>query len=647
MAKQSKPYGTWPSAITPAMTAAQSVRYGHAQADGPWVYWTESRPEEGGRGVVVRAKAGTPAADILAPPFSARSRVHEYGGAEFLVAADTLYFVNDSDQDIYALALDETGADAKPRRITRDKAMRFSDLAYDGARDRLLAVAERHSLTPGHHAPENLLAAVGLAGKARGEIATIASGRDFYAYPRLSADGKTLAWIAWDLPDMPWDQARLFVATLKADGTVSQPKVVAGGNNVAVFQPEWSPDGTLFFVADGDGWGMLHAREPDGTIHKVLSRRMDLSRPLWGLGARSYAIGPDGTILGAYLDKGETRLLALELSRTKGAIRARAREITTPFRAVGQIMVCGNGFAGIATRDTAAPAVVTLPLRGRPRILSEAGNLKLAPAAISKSAVHVFKSSAGARVYGLYYPPQSDKWRGPRGSKPPAIISVHGGPTGMANRGLALKVQFWTSRGFAVFDVDYSGSTGFGRAYRERLDGNWGICDVADAIAAAGFLADEGLADPDRIAISGGSAGGYTVLMALAGSDTFAAASCSYGVSDLALLLASTHKFESGYLHRLMGTTPKSWKKVFAERSPVQLADKIRRPAIFFQGLDDKIVPPDQSQSIVDTLKGNGVDVAYHTFAGEGHGFRRGDTIIAVLKSEQQFYRRVLRLGRK
>ena len=647
MAKQIKPYGTWPSAISPAMTAAQSVRYGHVQTNGPWVYWTESRPEEGGRGVVVRAKPGTPAEDVLAPPYSARSRIHEYGGAEFLVAKDTLYFVNSDDQNIYALPLDDARAAAKPRQITRDKSMRFADLAYDAAHDRLLAVAERHSDAPGHHPPDNLLISISLTGKARGTIATIASGRDFYAYPRLSPDGKTLAWIAWDLPDMPWDQARLFVAAVKPGGAVGRPKHSAGGDGVAVFQPEWSPDGTLFFVADGDGWGALHARDTNGTIHKVLSRRMDLSRPLWGLGTRSYAIGSDGTILAAYLEKGETRLLALEISRAQGAIRARVKELATPFRAVGQIMAFGNAFAGIASRDTATPAIVTLPLRGRPRVLAEAGNLKLALSAISNSEVVVFKGSAGARIYGLYYPPQSDKWRGPRGGKAPAIVTVHGGPTGMANRGLALKVQFWTSRGFAVFDVDYSGSTGYGRAYRERLDANWGIRDVADAIAAADYLASEGLADPDRIAISGGSAGGYTVLMALAESDRFAAASCSYGVSDLALLLASTHKFESGYLHRLMGTTPKSWKKIFAARSPIQLAHKISRPAIFFQGLDDKVVPPDQSQSIVDTLKANGIDVAYHTFAGEGHGFRRAETIIAVLRAELQFYRRVLKLGRR
>jgi dipeptidyl aminopeptidase/acylaminoacyl peptidase len=629
MPKTQLPFGTWPSPVSAAAVATASRRYGTLQAEAGAIYWSESRPEEGGRQVIVRAGPDGRLADLLAPPFSARSRVHEYGGGEFLVAGGSIFFVNDRDQQIYRF---EEGT---PRRISHAPATRFADFALDAARGRLICAAEMHAP---RRRPRNLLVAVALDD---GRIEELASGRDFYTSPRLSPDGMHLAFLAWDLPDMPWDSAALHVAALGEDGALIEPRRIAGGAGSAAFQPEWSRDGDLYYVSDADGWGALYRWRRGKSVRVAGAPGLELMRPQWVFCARSYALAADGTLACAYLERGMPRFKTLG----PAAGRRAASELRLGTRVVrlDDPLAAGAGFAALISTSVATPSVMRITRRGLAAIAPPAPP-PIAAAFLSEGEARTFRSG-GRSVYGFYYPPVSGWHRGPRGAAPPALIFVHGGPTAMVDRGLKLRIQYFTSRGFAVFDVNYSGSTGFGSAYRQRLDGHWGIADVADCVAAARYLARSGSADAKRIAISGGSAGGYTTLMALACSDLFAAGSSHYGVCDLKRLLAHTHKFESGYLHRLLGTTAECWRDVFAARSPLNLIDAITAPVILFQGEDDKIVPPEQSRRMAEKLKARGIEVAYHAFPGEGHGFRMARTITAVLAAELDFLRRVLRLG--
>jgi acetyl esterase/lipase len=623
-AKRTITFGLWPSPITAEDAARGSRRFGMVQAVGGYIYWSEGRPEEQGRQALVRVGTDGRAEDVLPAPYSARSRLHEYGGGEYLVAGDTIFFVNDKDQQVYQVI-----QPGEPQRITSAPRMRFADFAHDAARQRLIAVGEIHPGKGGRGQPRNVLVAIGLAGK-RSSVTEIASGRDFYASPRLSPDGNRLAFVAWDLPDMPWDSAALFVAEIRGDGSLKRPSRIAGGDGSSVFQPEWSADGQLYFTWDKTGWGQLYRWSGNRIVRVYGKPGAELWRPQWVFGQRCFALHPDGGFAAVSSVNGEPLLevgKADEDALVVGPMRVRAARIDDP-------IAFESNFAALVTSPLSAPAVMKLS-RGGAQPVTEPPPAFVVPAYVSRGQVVAFKNAKRQTVYGIYYAPHNPEHRGPRGALPPALVLAHGGPTSMTDAGLKSRVQFYTTRGFAVLDVNYAGSTGYGRAYRERLDGQWGIADVADCAAAARHLGEAGLADAAKIAICGGSAGGYTTLMALATTKVFAAGSSHYGISDLALLLAHTHKFESGYLHRLMGTTPSNWRKVFAARSPINLIDGIRAPVILFQGLDDKVVPPQQSRLIVERLKKRGIEVEYHEFEGEGHGFRRA----------LAFLRRVLRLS--
>jgi dipeptidyl aminopeptidase/acylaminoacyl peptidase len=632
-AKTPKPYGTWPSPITPALAARASRRFGSVQSADGFVYWSEGRPEQQGRQTILRASAEASPAEVLPEPYSARSRVHEYGGGEFLAAGGNLYFVNDKDQDIYAL---QPGTAAEPQRITHAGRTRFADMVLDASRHRLIAVAEMHD---GKGLPRNLLVAVARDGK-RGAISELATGRDFYASPHLSPDGSQLAFLAWDLPDMPWDSAALYLAKLGSDGGLGRPRKIAGGDRTCVFQPEWAPDGTLTFVWDDTGWGSLYALRGDEVVRVHARPKADLSRPQWVFGARSYTHLADGRVAAVFLERG-TPVLDIRPPTGGKASPARPPKGAT---SIDSPVTLANEFAALIG-TTSAPPTIARVTDGALHPLGEAASGDMAAEMISTGEAVEFRRPDRKPIFAIYYAPKNPGYRGAKGSHPPAIIRAHGGPTSMVDATFKMGVQYYTSRGFAVLDVNYSGSTGYGRDYRERLDGQWGIADVADCAAAARYLATEGLADAGRIAIAGGSAGGYTVLMALATTDAFAAGSSHYGISDLALLMEHTHKFESGYLHRLLGTTPAKWREVCAARSPVNLIDGMKSPLVLFQGLEDKVVPPEQSRLIARELKKRGIDVELHEFAGEGHGFRKAETIIAVLDAELAFLQRALRLG--
>ena len=592
-AKKTLPFGTWPSPLTPASVAKGSRRFGTIQAAGGAVYWSESRPEQGGRQVILRAARTGAVEEVLPLPFSARSRVHEYGGGEFLVAGETIYFVNDKDQQVYRLE-----AGAQPRRITDVPGTRFADFALDAARQRLIAVAEIHPREKGrrHTLPRNALVAIALSGKT-GQITELAAGRDFYASPRLSPDGKQLAFLAWDLPDMPWDSATLVVARVGDDGKLGRPRKIAGGDGSAAFQPEWGPDGRLYFVWDKTGWGQLYRWQGNKIVRVHGARGAELARPQWVFGSRSYALDADGRVGMVSLRRG---LPLFEVRDLKGGKVTQICKLQNQTARIDDPVAFASGFAALIG-PTDCRAGDHANGEGRPRTACRRRcPTKLRPASSARARCASFAAPTGRRCMRSTTRRRAPPTKVRPGSAPPALVLVHGGPTSMTDAGFKPRVQFYTSRGFAVLDVNYSGSTGYGRAYRQRLDGAWGIADVVDCAAGARHLAKAGLADGARIAIAGGSAGGYTTLMALATTNVFAAGSSHYGVSDLGLLLEHTHKFESGYLHRLMGTTPAKWQDVFAARSPINLIEGITAPVILFQGLDDKVVPPEQSRLIVE-----------------------------------------------
>ncbi|MEZ5818385.1 MAG: prolyl oligopeptidase family serine peptidase [Hyphomicrobiaceae bacterium] len=638
-AKTTSPFGLWPSPLKPRDLTRGARRFGHIQGDGPYVYWTEGRPEEKGRQVVVRMRPGIDKKpeDLLPAPFSARTKVHEYGGAEFLVADGTLYFVNADDQDIWRLQLDAR----RPERITTAPALRFADMALDATRNRLVAVAERHPEGADHAQPQNLVAAIALDGKDKGTVIDLVTGRDFYAFPRLSPDGSRLAFLGWDLPDMPWDQSALYVAPVKADGTAGRAQRIAGGNGVAAMQPAWLDDSRLIFLSDETGFG--NAVLWNGTELRPLTRlKAELGLPMWNLGPRTLvATGPDRLVASGDVDGKPSLVVVTGLGDRRPQIEVRPLAVAS----VGSLAPYDGGIATGVGRPKAPAALVAISARRKaPAVLRTATDLALVPSGISVGRTVSFRGGDRKTTFAQFYQPASATHRGPRGAKPPALVLAHGGPTSSAGHGLSLRVQYFTSRGFAVLDVDYAGSTGYGRAYRERLDGQWGIADVADCAAGAKFLAAEGLADPEKIAIAGGSAGGYTVLMALATTKAFAAGSSHYGISDLSLLMQSTHKFEAGYLHRLLGTTPRSWKKTCDARSPITLVAGMTAPLVLFQGLDDKVVPPEQSRLIHERLKERGILTELYEFEGEGHGFRQATTIVKVAEAELAFLKQALRL---
>ncbi|MCH8240902.1 MAG: S9 family peptidase, partial [Proteobacteria bacterium] len=402
------------------------------------------------------------------------------------------------------------------------------------------------------------------------------------------------------------------------------------------FQPEWAADGKLYFVWDKSGWGALYVWDGK-TVTGVAEAQSELMRPQWLFGMQSYVLLDETRAVAAFIERGETRLALIDLASGE------MTPVESDMRSVDALAPFDDRVAVIGATDIAAPAVVSLDLGGKAHIVRSSGETGLAGGDISKGEMLCFAGEDG-EVFALFYPPANASCSAPANERPPVIILVHGGPTGMAGRGLNLKIQYWTSRGFAICDLDYSGTAGYGRAYRERLAGQWGLRDVADVSALARTLGKSGRVDTNRVLISGGSAGGYTVLMALAALDIFAAGACAYGVADLAQLQRVTHKFESGYLYALTGTNEQTCDAVFAARSPIALAHEINCPVIFFQGLEDKVVPPEQSRAMAQTLRERGVPVAYSEFANEGHGFRRAATIVKVLESEYAFYARVLGL---
>ena len=618
-----RPYGSWPSPITPDAIVAETIRLASVSLDAGRIGWLEGRPGEGGRNVLVRADATVQAIDVTPAPFNVRSRVHEYGGGAYAVSGDRVWFSNFADGRVYA----QTGT-AGPAPLTAEGLFRFADLTVDPTCPRLLAVRETHR---DGAPPVNDLVAISTRD---GSVRVLASGHDFFATPTPSPDGRQLAWLAWDQPDMPWDSAAVWLAELDRDGMPGVPVRIAGGSGCAAFQPAWSPDGALWCVVDPDGWWNLH-RWRDGELRCMYRAECEFGRPLWQLGTTTFGFDGYGGVVCTWRDGSAWRLGRLGPDGTMTTI-------PLSWTSIESLVVEGSTAAFIGGAPDRSPAVVSLDLEsGATCVHRTASALSIDDSILSRPVAISYSTGEGAEVaHGYYYPPCHAAYRAPVGELPPLLVMSHGGPTGATTDTLNPATQFWTSRGFAVLDVDYRGSTGYGRAYRERLYGKWGVVDVEDCVAGALHLAETGRADRSRLAIRGGSAGGYTTLSALTFHDVFRAGASYYGICDLEVLAADTHKFEARYLDRLVGDWPAD-RDTYRARSPLHHATRLDCPIIFFQGLEDRVVPPNQAELMVDALDRQGLPVACLMFEGEGHGFRKADTIRRCLEAELLFYARV------
>jgi dipeptidyl aminopeptidase/acylaminoacyl peptidase len=624
-APQVRPYGSWSSPITAGQIASGSMGLSEIQLCGDDIYWLEMRPTEGGRYVVVRRRPDGSLEDCIPPAFNARTRVHEYGGGSYLVVGGTVYFSNFADQRLYR---PRQAGDA-PEPITPGEDLRYADLTWDTTRRRIICVREDHRAAGG---PANTVVAIDADRGGPGEI--LASGRDFYAAPRLSPDGAWLAYLTWSHPHMPWDAAELWLAPVREDGSLGEARHIAGGRGESALQPLWSPDGLLHFVCDRTDWWNLY-RYRDGKVEALALLDAEFATPPWVFGMKQYAFAARGHILCAHTRRGTWSLSDLDVAA------ARLSPLFLPSTEYASVQCHGRQAVFLAGSPVEPLSVVRLDLVSRRvEILRRSSSLGIDPAHLSVPEPIEFPTLGGRTAHGLFYPPQNSDFVGPEGEKPPLVVMIHGGPTAATGTALRLNIQYYTSRGIAVLDVNYGGSTGYGRAYRERLYGEWGVVDVDDCCAGAAFLTARGRVDGRRLAIRGGSAGGYTTLACLAFRKVFAAGASHYGISDLELLTADTHKFESRYLDTLIAPYPER-RDLYVARSPLHHLDGLDRPVIFFQGLEDKVVPPNQAEILFDALRARGVSTAYVPFEGEQHGFRKAENICRALEGELYFFSRV------
>ena len=640
-------YGSWPSPLSAALVAGHTIGLGSLRADADALFWLEQRPAEAGRGVLCRQHAGR-TRELTPAPYNVGSRVHEYGGGAYAVRDGRIGFSHRPDGSVWLIE-----PEAAPRPVSRIGGLRFADFCFMPDGRHLLAVREDHRDTAAAQPEASIVAlsldpALDAAGNA-GEV--LVRGPDFLSSPRIwhdavRDDGVRLAWIEWDHPDMPWDATRLHMAGLAATPhgglALSEAHCLAGGDrSEALMQPLFAPDGVLHVCSDRSGWWNLYRLAEDGALHPVCPMPREIGAPPWIFGQRSYDFLPGGDIVAGVTSSGRTE--AMRLSAEGEQREARALAIGPVAECPVVLSASGGvprlGWVSAAADTPASVSVAALDRLQAPGIVASSHATAMAPADIAVAETIRFPTADGGQGHAFYYAPKGPRGMAPPSGRPPLLVMVHGGPTAMTSDALSLRIQWWTSRGIAVVDVNYGGSSGFGRGFRHRLDGGWGIVDVDDCIAACTHLIQSGRVDPRRIAIRGSSAGGFTVLSALSRSPLFSAAACLYGIGDLPLLAEHTHKFESHYLDRLLGPLPQE-RTLYETRSPIRRLDAIRCPVIFFHGLDDKVVPAAQTRAMTEALRARGVAVEMHEFAGEAHGFRREETIRRVLELELAFYGR-------
>ena len=625
------PYGSWRSPITAEAIVAESISLGQVAIDGDAILWTEGRPSEGGRNVIVRGTPDGLIADVTPAPFNARTRVHEYGGGAWIADGGVLWFSNFDDQRIY-----RQDTRRGPEPITPEAPLRYADATLDRRRNLLICVREDHS------DPANISnAIVAVPADGVGPQRVLADGWDFVSSPRLSPDGGTLAWLSWNHPNMPWDGTHLWTAPVQDAGTPGEATLgaatlVAGGEHVSVCQPEWSPGGILHYASDATGWWNLYRVGASGP-QNLRPDDAEYARPHWVFASRAYGFAGNGDIVCAVNRRGQWSLN--RLNPESGALT----RLNALAGEMGRGDLAVSGITAVAVAGDAERPMSLLRINlatGYWDTLRVSATVEVDAGYISPAQTIEFPSNEGRPAYALYYEPKNPAYRAPAGELPPLLTLSHGGPTGAASGALDLAIQFWTSRGFAVVDVNYGGSVGYGRAYRQLLNGNWGIVDVDDCANAALYLVHQGRADGRRLAIRGGSAGGYTTLAALTFRNVFAAGASYYGVSDLTALAADTHKFESRYLDQLVAPYPEG-ADTYRRRSPIEHTDGLSCPIILLQGLEDRIVPPNQAEMMFDAVRSKGIPCAYLAFEGEQHGFRRADNIKRALEAELYFYSRV------
>jgi dipeptidyl aminopeptidase/acylaminoacyl peptidase len=622
-------YGSWKSPITSALLTSSGIGFSELRFSDGDLYWLESRPDEAGRVAIVRCSADGKTSDAVTQPFNARTRVHEYGGGAYFVHHDTMFFSNFKDQRLYRLDPNRETLPITPEPASAG-ALRYADGRVTPDGKIVICVRERHE---SESEPINEIVAIPASGSADARI--ILSGYDFYSFPRISRDGRQLAWTCWRHPQMPWDGTELWAGRLDQDGSVSSPRRIAGSAQESVFQPEWSPDGVLYFVSDRTGWWNLYA-ECSGEIEPVFEVQAEIGVPQWLFGYSRYTFLSDRRIACIYSENGLDHLAIVDL------VSKQSEPLPLDYTAFGSISSDeANTIFFSATSPTKAAEVAAIDLRARNvRVIKRSLNVDIDAGCISEPEAIEFPTSDALTSHAFFYSPRNKNFIAPSTQKPPLLVISHGGPTSATTSGLRLAIQYWTSRGIAVVDVNYGGSTGYGRGYRDRLKGQWGIVDVEDCINVARYLEQRGDVDGKRMAIRGGSAGGYTTLCALVFHDVFAAGASSYGVADLEMLARDTHKFESHYEEGLVGPYPAA-AEIYRQRSPVHFADRLSCPVILLQGLEDKVVPPSQAETMMAALRQKRLPFAYVAFPTEGHGFREAANIRISIEAELYFYSKI------
>lgn len=626
-AENTHPFGAWPSPIS-AESIEEGARGMHSLShDGEYLYWVESRPEEGGRSTIMRRHPDEGIEEMLAAPWNVRTRVHEYGGRSYVVKDGVIWFSQFDDQRLYRMTPGET-----PQPITPELPLRFAACEVDTPRQRLICVREDHRA---EGEPINTLVAIPMHGDRESEGDILFADSDFVSAPSLSPDGKSIAFIVWDHPNMPWDNTRLWQARLDESGALSELAVM--GSDESLVDPQWDDAGQLHVISDRSDWWSLY--RVDGESLLPVPHGLDaveLGGPAWSLGGHYYHFLQDGRIAASITERGREALYLLP------AAGGSADLLDLSSAAVGSVAVAGQQLYTVNYSTSRPAELVAVDLESRDtQVLRRSQDNAPDSAWVSDARAVTFPTGGGAQAHGFYYPPTNPEVQAPEDARPPLMVLIHGGPTGAASPTYSRARLYWTSRGFALLDLNYRGSTGFGRSYRQALYGEWGIADVEDAIAGARWAAEQGLADPEQLIIRGGSAGGYTTLAAHAMGDTFATGASYFGISDIEALARDTHKFESRYLDQLIGPYPEA-KAIYRDRSPIHHLDGFNAPLLLLQGLEDRVVPPNQSEMIFEALKSRGIPTAYVPFEGEGHGFRKSENAIRAREAEYYFYGRVL-----
>jgi dipeptidyl aminopeptidase/acylaminoacyl peptidase len=626
-------FGMWPSTVTPELVSGATLAFSELAVDGEAVTWLELRPAERGRRALVRWSPGSAPTDVLPATTDIGDRVHEYGGGAYAVRAGRVVYSECGDGSVW---LAEAGRE--PRVLVAVPGCRYAGFAIDVARERVYAVREDHRDRP-PTAPDNAIVAFTMAAgvdAAANAGIVVAGGTDFVLAPQLSPDGTQLAWIAWNQPDMPWDATRLYLARLADDGDVSETRCVAGADGgESIVAATWTPDGTLLFTSDRTNWWNVYALRGERVV-ALAPLDAEFAEPPWVFGRAMIAPLGDARLLCAYIHNGSVHPGLIAAGSVRELPYGPLDSTPLPFRA---------GAVYLAAPPDAPASVCYAPKLddASHTVVRAASTQVLDPRGVSIGEALTVPADDGEHIHVFFYPPRNAHYTGPAGERPPLIVMSHGGPTAMHTNAFGIAIQFYTSRGFAVAHVNYRGSSGFGRTYRGRLAGAWGEIDVRDCIAVARSLSESGRCNPAQIAIRGGSASGMTALLAVATSDVFAAAVSLYGVMELEALAADTHKFEARYTDGLVGPLPQTLER-YRERSPVNHVATIDVPVLLFQGLDDRVVPPNQATAMRDALIARNVPVVYEAFAGEGHGFRKAETVVRVLERELQFYRDVFGL---